>query len=103
MSILKKNSQKNDLILFDADYTQLPFGYYYKENLTRIGLLSSVDVTEKEIFYNSIKPRLKSRVWLILSDDFRSDKYYKYRLEQDFILIGSKQFFGVNTYLYGKD
>jgi len=101
---IEKNSQKNDIILFDAGYTQLPFNYYYKGNLNRIGLLSNVNLTENKIFYDNIKPRLKSdRVWLILSNDFRTGKYYRYKLEQDFKLIDSRQFVGVSAYLYWKD
>lgn len=97
---IEKNSQKNDIILFDAGYTQLPFDYYYKGNLTRIRLWTSVNLTKNKIFYNKIKLKLKTRVWLILSDDFVTSKYYKYRLEHDFKLISSKNFFKVRIYLY---
>lgn len=101
---IKRSSQENDLILFDAGYTNSPFEYYYKGDLTRVGLLSSANVTENEIFYNGLNPKLKSdRVWLILPNDFRTGKYYKYRLEGDFKLIDSRQFAGVKVYLYEKD
>jgi hypothetical protein len=100
---IERNSQKNDIILFDDDYPQLPLHYYYKGNLTMISLLSSVNVTENEVFYNNIKPKLKaSKVWLILSDDFKTEEYYRYRLEQDFKLIESKQFVEVSVNLYEK-
>jgi len=100
---IESNSQENDIILFNAGYTQSPFDYYYKGDLTRIKLLSSVSVTENEIFYDNIKSKLKSnRIWLILSDDFRTGKYYQYKLEQDFELIDSRQFVGVSAYLYEK-
>ena len=97
---IENNSQKEDVMLFD-DFTIEPFEYYYKGNLTRIGLLPSVNVTENEIFYNNIKPKLKAdRVWLILSDDFRTNKYYTYKLERDFRLISSKWFVKVRVHLY---
>jgi len=98
---IESNSQENDIILFDAGYTRFPFDYYYKGNLTRSRLLSSVNVTENEIFYDNIKSKLKAnRIWLILSDDFRTDEYYRYKLEQDFRLIDSRQFVGVQINLY---
>ena len=95
-------SQKEDVILF-GDFTKKPFEYYYKGNLTKIELWHGVDIIQKRTFYNNLIPKLKAdRVWLILSDDFRTDKYYKYRLEQDFKLIKSKQFIEVSVNLYEK-
>ena len=94
--------QKEDVILL-GDFTKQPFEYYYKGDLTKIKLWPSVDILEKRTFYNNLKPKLNvSRVWLILFSDFKNDRYYKYRLEQDFKLIESKQFIGVSVNLYEK-
>lgn len=98
---IENKKQKEDVILIDY-YAKGPIDYYYKGNLTRIDLLSSVDVNENKKIYDDIKSKLKTnRVWLILSDDFRTGKYYKYRLEQDLKLIDSKRFVGISVYLYG--
>ena len=103
VSYIERNSQKNDLILFDGMCVQFSFDYYYEGNLTREMLLSSVDVTENEIFYNNLNPKLKdNRIWLILSDGFMNNKYYKYRLDQDFRLISTKSLVGVSVHLYGE-
>ena len=97
---IESNSEKEDVILL-GDFTKEPWEYYYKGNLTRSDLLLSMNVTENEIFYDKIKPKLKAdRMWLILSDLPRTDEYYQYKLEQDFKLIESKQFVGVQINLY---
>lgn len=97
---IENKSQKEDVILFDEPFTK-EFEYYYKGDLTKIELWHSLDIIEKMTFYNNLIPKLKAnRIWLVSSDDFRTDKFYNYRLEQDFKLIESKQFIGVEVYLY---
>ncbi|MFH1641560.1 MAG: glycosyltransferase family 39 protein [Nanoarchaeota archaeon] len=95
---IKENSQEGEIILID-NYAEPTFEYYYNGNLTRIKLLSSTHIKENQIFYNSIEPKLGyNRIWLILSED--TDKYYIYRLSQDFKLISLNRFFKADLYFY---
>ena len=69
MSFIEENSDENDIILFDAFYTQRTFDYYYKGKLERIGL--PADTTEENIYFfmnlNQTKLLKKQGIWLILS------------------------------------
>ena len=66
-SLVELNSKGNDVIIFCADYCQVPFDYYYKGDLPEFGIGKGVEETQELATFVDNAVQGKDRLWLILS------------------------------------
>jgi len=107
--------EKEDMLLFNATWVQIPFDYYYRYQnrpVTKHG--APVDLFDRGILEpkmaESDLPRLrelisdKKRVWLIYSHNWYTDpqNLIPTALAQDFALLDQRQFNGLEVRLYGR-
>lgn len=105
----------NDLLLFNATWTQIPFDYYCRA-CSRITAEhgAPVDLFERGVLEPKMTeadlPRLRAliadrpRVWLIYSHNWYTDPQglIPAALEQEFALLEAQHFVGVEVRLYGR-
>ena len=107
--------EKEDMLLFNATWVQIPFDYYYRYQdrpVTKHG--APVDLFDSGILEpkmaESDLPRLhelisdKKRVWLVYSHNWYTDpqNLIPTALAQDLKLLDQHQFNGLEVRLYGK-
>lgn len=106
--------QKEDILLFNAGWVQIPFDYYFRQynhNVKKYGIPATLferGVLEP-IMAKSDLPRLRSilkgrqRVWLIYSHNWYTDPQalIPAALRQEMRLTERRQFNGVEVYLFG--
>ena len=107
--------EKDDMLLFNATWVQIPFDYYYRHYdrpVTKHG--APVDLFDRGILEpkmaESDLPRLhelianNERVWLIYSHNWYTDpkNLIPTALAQDLKLLDQHQFNGLDVRLYGK-
>jgi mannosyltransferase len=107
--------EKDDMLLFNATWVQIPFDYYYRHQNRPVAQHGApVDLFDRGILEPKMSesdlPRLrqlladKERVWLIYSHDWYTDpkKLIPTALSQDLKLLDQHQFNGLEVRLYGK-
>jgi hypothetical protein len=111
------NVQKNDMILFNASWAQIPFDYYFEDYENLYGLQvekhgAPVDMFDSGLLEpkmtDSDIPRLKSllsgqeRVWLVYSHNWYTDPMgiLPQTLASDMRLIQRRDFYGGQIQLY---
>ena len=110
--------QKDDLILFNASWVQIPFDYYFTTYENQYSLqvekhgvpvdMFDSDVLEPKMTESDI-PRLisylsgRKRVWLVYSHNWYTDPMglIPQTLASEMDLIQERQFYGVQVQLYG--
>jgi len=102
-SYIQQNEQPESVILFNADYVQIAFDYYYEGNLPRTGFNIDLNVDEDLAWY-----RLQSairgykHVWLLLSHDSGLGEVYRQTLDKHWQLEEEKKYKGIRFYRYTK-
>lgn len=110
---IKENAGPQDAVLFDADFGETPFSYYYKGSLKKIRLYSAPNPDDKRIlgyiaeegarredFTEEINSR--NRVWLVLSYNYTdgAKDFYPKLLSGQRKRIVEKKYKGIDIYLY---
>jgi mannosyltransferase len=115
-AFVAQNLEKNDIIIFNAGWVQIPFDYYFRDYMLEVekfGAPASLfEWGELEpIMQESDIPRLRSitadrkRVWLVYSHQWYTDpdRLVLTTLRQEFRLLYSEHFYEVDVYLFGAD
>ena len=115
-AFVAERAEPDDLILFNATWTQIPFDYYfrhlYDRPLARHGV--PVDLFDRGVLEpkmtTSDLPRLRAllqgheRVWLVYSHDWYADPQglIPLVLEEELDLLDRWDFYGLQVWLYGR-
>jgi mannosyltransferase len=112
-AFVAQNIEKNDIIVFNAGWVQIPFDYYfdaYSLEVEKFGVPATLfERGEIEpIMQEEDRPRLRSilqgrdRAWLVYSHQWYTDPLglVPATLQEEFILLQQEQFFQVDVYLY---
>jgi len=102
---VEETSKENEIILLDNADCRYVFDYYYKENLERIGLGTSLQSTQEKIInipFSELQKKLenKSGIWLILSHDYRTKGYYRKNMDANYKLEFEKDYKDIKVYYY---
>ncbi len=112
---VSENLQKNDLIIFNSNWAEIPFDYYFKRSNTTVEeegvpeTMFDYGVLEPRMTENDL-PRLRSmiqgrrRVWLVYSHNWWTDpkSLVPNAIKQEMRLIDIKNFNGMQIQLYEK-
>lgn len=71
---IEHNTRAKDVIVIWPDYYQLPFNYYYKENLERFGIPDVQDTKEIAAFVDGATAG-KERLWLVVLNSRRKASF----------------------------
>ncbi|MBE9508245.1 MAG: hypothetical protein IMY86_09360, partial [Chloroflexi bacterium] len=115
-AFVAERAEPDDLILFNATWTQIPFDYYfrhlYDRPLAEHGV--PVDLFDRGVLEpkmtTSDLPRLRAllqgheRVWLVYSHDWYTDPQglIPLALEEELDLLDRWDFYGLQVWLYGR-
>jgi hypothetical protein len=115
-AFVAERAEPDDLILFNATWTQIPFDYYfrhlYDRPLAEHGV--PVDLFDRGVLEpkmtTSDLPQLRAllqgheRVWLVYSHDWYTDPQglIPLALEEEFDLLDRWDFYGLQVWLYGR-
>jgi len=110
-ALVAGNAQSNDLVLFNAYFTEMPFDYYFNQDLTHPGTVveAGFQLEESLLFANLAPPgpgiqsgsqlSLYPRVWVILSHAVPSTALNQW-LTTHTTLVHQWQYVGITVQLY---
>jgi len=101
---IQQNEKSADLIIFNADYVQTAFDYYYNGNTAKAGFNVDLKINEDTAWHRlQVAARGHNRIWLILSHDSSLGKVYAQTLSKHWQCVEEKQFKGIQVYRYTND
>lgn len=98
---IEYNSQADDAIIISADFTQIPFDYYYEGNLERVGI--DRDVKDPLMLAAIVDKAVagKERLWLILAHEREAfiEDYLIDRFGSNSVVV-DEEFVRIKVYLF---